>query len=158
MPNPRCPQSCRGIRRDHDEPDQLAEALRYCRDNGILSIITYIFGLPGETEQTIEANIRWALRHEPNLVDFHPLFILPHSEMSRQYPEGRVCAFSDEEFETHCASAMRRFYLRPSPSLRLLRFILRHNPGFFLRAPYVAKRAVHSLSVFDDVAAARKRR
>jgi radical SAM superfamily enzyme YgiQ (UPF0313 family) len=122
------------IGRHPREPEWLAEALSICKKNDILSIVTYIYGLPGETEQTWRTNLAFVLRHRPHLVDFHPLFIIPHSRLDRDYPDGRVTSMTEAEIEAACAQSFRTFYTRPAVVWQLLSLTARKNPKYFVHA------------------------
>ena len=124
------PQILENIRRYAHEPGELAQAIALCKANNIVAIITYIFGLPGETAETLEANIRFALEHRPHLADFHPLGVLPTSHIDREFREpGKVITtLAQSEIERHCAEAFRRFYLRPEAAWLLLRTMARDDP------------------------------
>jgi len=129
------PEILKNIRRYAHEPRALAEAIALCKANGILVVITYIFGLPGDTAQTLEENIRFALEHRPHLADFHPLGVLPTSHIDREFREqGRtITTLSQNEIERYCAEAFRRFYLRPAAAWLLLRTMVRDNPRHLMK-------------------------
>jgi radical SAM superfamily enzyme YgiQ (UPF0313 family) len=134
------------IRRAPREPDELAAAVATCRRLGILTIVTYIFGLPGETDETIAADVHWTARHRPHLADFHPLVVLPHSEIAAEYGDRPVTALTADAIERACARAFRGFYFRPGTVWRLALFVLRRNPGYLLRVGYAIKRLwIHML-------------
>jgi radical SAM superfamily enzyme YgiQ (UPF0313 family) len=124
----------RRIGRHPREPVWLAEALAICRKNNILTIVTYIYGLPGETAQTWCANLDFVLRHRPHLVDFHPLFIIPNSRLDRDYPDGRVTALTETEIEAACAQSFQTYYTRLGVVWQLFWLTARKNPRYFIRA------------------------
>jgi radical SAM superfamily enzyme YgiQ (UPF0313 family) len=129
------PEILKNIRRYAHEPHELAQAIALCKANDIVVVITYIFGLPGDTVDTLEENIRFALEHRPHLADFHPLGVLPMSHLDREF-RGRgteITALSQNEIERFCADAFRRFYLRPSAAWLLLRTIVRDDPRHLMK-------------------------
>ena len=129
------PEILENIRRYAHEPRELAEAIALCKANDIVAIITYIFGLPGDTVETLEQNIRFALEHRPHLADFHPLGVLPTSHIDREYRgQGKaITILSQDEVERRCANAFRRFYLRPEAVWLLLRTIVRDDPRHLIK-------------------------
>jgi len=141
----RTPDILKNIHRKETEPRELVEALKICKESDILTIVTFIFGLPGETEETIESDLNWALEHRPHLADFHPLYILPFTEMAQITLQGPITKLTEQNIERACARSFRKFYLRPSVIFRLLSFIFRRNPRFFLRIGFPMKRLVMSL-------------
>jgi radical SAM superfamily enzyme YgiQ (UPF0313 family) len=138
------PHILENIRRYPHEPRELAQAIALCKANGIVSVITYIFGLPGDTADTLEQNVRFALTHRPHLADFHPLGVLPTSHIDREYriPGKTITALSQDEIERRCADAFRRFYLRPQAAWLLLRTIVRDDPRHLLKLWSPVKKAV----------------
>jgi radical SAM superfamily enzyme YgiQ (UPF0313 family) len=129
------PEILENIRRYPHEPRELAQAIAVCKANDIVAIITYIFGLPGDTVETLEQNIRFALEHRPHLADFHPLGVLPTSHIDREFRgQGKtITTLSQDEIERRCANAFRRFYLRPEAVWLLLCTIVRDDPRHLLK-------------------------
>lgn len=129
------PEILENIRRYAHEPRELAQAIALCKANDIVAIITYIFGLPGDTVETLEENIRFAVEHRPHLADFHPLGVLPTSHIDREFRgQGKtITTLSQDEIERHCANAFRRFYLRPEAVWLLLRTIVRDDPRHLMK-------------------------
>jgi radical SAM superfamily enzyme YgiQ (UPF0313 family) len=138
------PRILENIRRYAHEPGELAQALAIAKANGIVTIITYIFGLPGETTETLEQNIRFALEHRPHLADFHPLGVLPTSHIDREFraPGKIITTLSQDEIERRCAEAFRRFYLRPQAAWLLLRTMVRDDPRHLLKLGSPVKKAL----------------
>jgi len=128
------------IRRHVEEPQELASMLNLCKKNNILSIFTFIFGLPGENEKTINETIDWTLNKRPHLVDFHPLFVLPHSAIDQDLSDSNTRLLSQEIIEKACAKAFRSYYFNFSVIVQLLSFIIRKNPGYLLRLLYPMRR------------------
>jgi len=124
----------RRIGRHPREPEWLAEALAICKKNDILTVVTYIYGLPGETVQTWQANLDFALRYRPHLVDFHPLFIIPNSRLDRDYPNGQITSLTKAEIEAACAQSFRVFYTRPGVIWNLFWLTVRKNPKYLFRS------------------------
>jgi radical SAM superfamily enzyme YgiQ (UPF0313 family) len=138
------PEILRNIRRYAHEPQLLADAIALCKANDIVVVITYIFGLPGDTVETLEENIRFAVENRPHLADFHPLSVLPKSHMDREYRgQGKeITMLSQDEVERHCAEAFRRFYLRPEAVWLLLRTMVRDDPRHLLKLWSPVKKAL----------------
>ena len=129
----------KSIHRNPKEPQGLARAIAVCQKHDIQTIVTYIFGLPGETEQTMKQDVDWTLKHKPTLVDFHPLYVFPESQLARDHPDGDHTSLSDKAIDRACARGFRRFYFRPPNIWRILTVILRKNPRFLRNTFYVLK-------------------
>jgi radical SAM superfamily enzyme YgiQ (UPF0313 family) len=115
--------------------DQARRFMGDARRAGVLIHGCFIVGMPGETEETMEETLRLALELDPDTAQFYPLMIYPGTpayddirdasllvaERYRQWltPNGHHTAvagtgtLSPEELVRFCASARRRFYLRP---------------------------------------------
>ena len=147
------PMVLREINRDPAEIDAVREAIPLCRELGIATALTYIFGLPGDTPATAEAAVDLTLEVRPTLADFHPLYYFVGSELGDRYPDCDANPYSYEEHKRWCASARRRFYLAPGTAARLAATIARSNPLFLLR---LARMAIHGLPhyLFEPGAAA----
>jgi radical SAM superfamily enzyme YgiQ (UPF0313 family) len=128
----------------------LAEALDICKKNDILTIVTYIYGLPGETAQTWHANLDFVLRHRPHLVDFHTLFIIPGSRLDREYHNGHVMTMTEAEIEAVCAKSFQTFYTRPRIIWQLFWLTVRINPWYFIRALTVFKILLGQMRFAND--------
>jgi radical SAM superfamily enzyme YgiQ (UPF0313 family) len=116
------------------------EAIRCAKRAGVLTFGLFIVGLPGETRQTIEQTIRFAISLDIDIAKFNravpypgsPFFerhctpsdCLEHPERFTSWYEGEDIPFVPEgmtarELTALQREAIRRFYLRP-------RLILRH--------------------------------
>ena len=130
------------IRRYAREPKELAAAIALCKEYGIIVVVTYIFGLPGDTPATLEENIKYAIEHSPHLADFHPLAVLPGSHIDRTFRDKTITALSQPEIERYCAEAFRRFYLRPEAAWLLLSTIIKDDPRHLLKLGSPVKKAL----------------
>lgn len=119
----------KNINRHPDEPRELAKSLLLCRKLNIKTNTTYIFGLPGETRQTIKESIRFCVKSRPDLADFHELLILPGSYLAEKQVE-KLPPFSKKEILSYCNKAMLQFYLNPKVLWNFITRILFGNMNF----------------------------
>jgi anaerobic magnesium-protoporphyrin IX monomethyl ester cyclase len=118
--------------------DDVREAFRNARQAGLQTIGFFIFGLPGENEETMDDTIRLALELDPDLANFMIAAPFPGTEQYKMVLEGgnlfshdwRDFAIHDEKarfeigevtaelVERKWHEAYRRFYLRPGRLLR----------------------------------------
>jgi anaerobic magnesium-protoporphyrin IX monomethyl ester cyclase len=130
--------------------EDVRRAFRQAKEAGLETIGFFIFGLPGENEETMEETIRVALELDPDLANFMIAAPFPGTELYQMILEGghlfshdwRDFAIHDEKarfalgevtaelVERKWHEAYRRFYLRPG---RLLRKGL--TPEFWRRLP-----------------------
>lgn len=130
--------------------EQAREFMKSAKELGILAHGTFILGLPGETEETIEETIRFALELDPYSIQVSLLAPYPGTEIYEQgIREGWIVQEDDrlvkggiqnavvsyqglsreEIFET-VERFYKRFYLRPRPILRILREMLQDRDEF----------------------------
>jgi anaerobic magnesium-protoporphyrin IX monomethyl ester cyclase len=134
-------QVLKNVRRSPNEPEALARHLELCNSYKLFNVITYIFGLPGSTRETMAKSRAFALEHKPTFVDYHPLGLLPGAQLGA-IDEAMVGSpggeFTIGELEALCSEALREFYFRPAALLRILDYTLRTNPGWLVQFPRYA--------------------
>ena len=114
---------------------QAEEFAKNARKAGLLVHGCFIFGLPGETRETIRQTINFAKRLNPDTVQFFPLMVYPGTEayewakkhnflLTEDYskwltPEGQhrtvisLPGLTPEDLVNACNQARKEFYLRP---------------------------------------------
>jgi anaerobic magnesium-protoporphyrin IX monomethyl ester cyclase len=130
--------------------EEVRQAFRNARKAGLETIGFFIFGLPGENEETMEDTIKLALELDPDLANFMMAAPFPGTELYQMVlDEGHLFSHDWRDFAIHddkarfemgdltaelverkWHEAYRRFYLRPS---RLVRKGLK--PEFWKRLP-----------------------
>ncbi len=121
--------------------DQIRAAFRAAKEVGLETIGFFIIGLPGETEETMEETIRFAIELDPLVANFSMLTPFPGTRVHQQIQEGGgrllVSDWEDYAFfegkaryemgtvtaelqERKWHQAYRRFYMRPRRILRTL--------------------------------------
>ena len=114
--------------------DEVRQAFTWAKEAGLQTMGFFIFGLPTETEETMEDTIRLALELDPDLGNFMMAAPFPGTELyDIVQREGRLldAGWADAAIHDECAhfeigdltaelverkwhEAYRRFYLRPS--------------------------------------------
>ena len=120
--------------------EQVRAAFKAAKEVGMETIGFFMIGLPGETEETIDETIRFAIELDPVVANFSMATPFPGTEMSRIVKEkGRLLVEDYDDFaffegrasfemdgmtaelvERKWKEAHRRFYLRPSRVMRTL--------------------------------------
>jgi anaerobic magnesium-protoporphyrin IX monomethyl ester cyclase len=138
--------------------DMVRDAFRWAKNAGLQTMGFFIFGMPGETEESMEKTIRLALELDPDLAHFLMAAPFPGTEMWETLEKhGQVFshnmdwsqlaiqddkahfAFGDldkETVERKWHEAHRRFYLRPK---RIARIVGRRDT--WSRFPYYLRTA-----------------
>jgi len=132
--------------------DKIREFVKSTRELGILVHGAFILGLPGETAETIEETMRFALEMDPYSIQISLVAPYPGTELYAQaLREGWLTSAGDqlvrngiqnsaisyssissEELFEQVERFYRKFYMRPRPVLRILREML-HDRHEFVR-------------------------
>ncbi|UCB57006.1 MAG: B12-binding domain-containing radical SAM protein [Candidatus Omnitrophota bacterium] len=127
------PEILKNIRRSPQEPDELAETVKLAKKNNISTVIEFIFGLPGETEETMSTSIDYILKVKPHYAQFNVLSVLEGSRIEEEFRNRRICKFSNSEIKKWCARASRHFYSNPALVFQDFAHVLSKNPLWFFR-------------------------
>jgi len=122
----------KNINRSPKEPEAMAELIGISEKLGMLNSIEFIFGLPGDTEETIEKSILYSLKVKPTFAAFYALSILPGSDIWRMEKEGKFQSLPGDFIKRKCKEASRRFYTNPKVIYNILKTIIKTNPKWFL--------------------------
>jgi len=107
--------------------EQAEEAVRLTQQIGIRVIGYFMLGSPGDTGETIDATIKWAVKLNPDYAQFSITTALPGSELWEQrqfnsYAMGGIgnglCDLSAKDLNNAITQAYEGFYLRPRYILR----------------------------------------
>jgi len=121
--------------------DKIREAVAQTKEAGLKTQCFFVFGIPGETRETIERTVKFAIELKPVLAFFNMMVPFPGTEeyAARFGPEDRVPPGIRWEdwvavgpratvsipgvpmLERSVASANRRFYFRPSQIMAMIR-------------------------------------
>jgi radical SAM superfamily enzyme YgiQ (UPF0313 family) len=112
--------------------DDVRKAFRLSREAGIETTANMIIGSPGDTRETIEKTIRFAIEIDPDYASFNNLIPFPNTELYRMAKKNRwllpnygldkikydSCVMNATDLPLDVKKAYRRFYLRPKYILR----------------------------------------
>lgn len=121
---------------------QVKKAIKLLRKEGILVIGFFMIGIPGETEDTIQKTIDFAIEANPNIANFSVVVPLPQTELFEMVRNngkfltpgkiGTTQGFYSDNFSfqygtlnssvisKYTAQAYRQFYARPSKILDVI--------------------------------------
>lgn len=138
--------------------DMVRQAFRWAKQAGLQTMGFFIFGVPGETEETMESTIRLALELDPDLAHFMLAAPFPGTEMWDILEKHGELAYATMDWsqaaiqsdhahfgfgdldkatiERKWHEAHRRFYLRPR---RVARIVARRDT--WRRFPYYLRQA-----------------
>jgi anaerobic magnesium-protoporphyrin IX monomethyl ester cyclase len=108
--------------------EQARTALTLCKQVGIECKGSFIFGIPGETEDDCRKTLDFAIETSPHFATFYPFDPIPGSPFHRQITEGQIDPQRDmiprAVAEKLADQAYRAFYFRPRFALQRLRSLL----------------------------------
>ncbi|HYA85903.1 MAG TPA: hopanoid biosynthesis associated radical SAM protein HpnJ [Nitrospirota bacterium] len=133
---------------------QAREFMKTAKELGILVHGAFILGLPGETKDTLEETMRYALELDPYSIQVSLVAPYPGTELYAQgIKEGWIVRTGEQLLKDGIQNAAvsydglsreyifesverfyRRFYLRPRPILRIMKEMLRDRHVFVRRA------------------------
>ena len=124
----------KNINRRPEQPEALADLINESKRAGLLSGVEFIIGLPGDTEETVEETIQFALKIKPTFCAFYVLSVLVGSDIWRDQKEGKFQILPDHFTQRKCEEAARRFYMNPGVLYNTVSSIVKANPRWLLRA------------------------
>ncbi|MBI5797800.1 radical SAM protein [Candidatus Woesearchaeota archaeon] len=127
-------QILKNINRLPQEPANIKLVLHEANKLGFVTGVAFIFGLPGDTYETIAKTKKFAMECEATLVNFFTLMILRGSEMEKQFKsEADACSIPQQELLKMTQQASKEFYSKPKNLLRITQRILKNNPTWPLK-------------------------
>ena len=140
------------------ESQKIEAAFRNMRDAGIKSFAFFIFGYPGETLETMNQTVNYAVRLDPDFANFYPAVPYPGTAMyAKVVKDGLLPAGADADWSKMEYS----YYLMSGNGLNnkvVMDAIQRAKRRFFLRPGYltrhlgdVARLALSKRAIFTQV-------
>lgn len=124
-------QVLKNIARYPSEPENLKKVLHEANKLKFVTGVAFIFGLPGDTYESMKKTKEFALDSEATLVNFFTLTILRGSPMEQQFKsEAEACSIPQEELLRLTQEASREFYSNPTVLARITSRIVRNNPSW----------------------------
>jgi radical SAM superfamily enzyme YgiQ (UPF0313 family) len=86
--------------------------IKKSRELGILYHLTFTFGLPGETRESIRKTVDWCLRMDPDTVQFSLTTPFPGSRFYEQMKkEGRLVSTNFDEYDGYFHAVVKTEHL-----------------------------------------------
>lgn len=127
------PHILKGIRRNEEEPRRLAELGAKLKKQEVSIVYEFILGLPGDTEETVENTLRYALKTRPHYSMFYTLSILEGSEIHKEFGNESVCEIPRQRQQNLASTFARRFFFHPLVLLQNILHVIRKNPYWIWR-------------------------
>ena len=118
--------------------DTITKAINNANKAGLITIGNFIFGLPGDTKETIEESINYAVNSKLDRAGFFALNVLPGSDIANELkekgkeikasslfstPSYLVSELSTHEIEKLIQKAYWKFYFRPKILFNMIKYI-----------------------------------
>ena len=122
------------IQRQTEGRSILTSCLRHARAEDLLTIVHFMSGFPFEPENEVDRIIDLLVEARPAVIDCYPLVFLPNTELRESLRAGEIHeTYPYEERLKLAGEVKKRFYGSPRNIARLLSWIARNNPGWFIR-------------------------
>ncbi len=126
------PQVLTRISRRPSDPDYVERLIEAAHDNGVLTVLEIIYGLPDATPAADDRAFAWAQRVRPHLAGFYSLIQIPGSPILEEFGGAEVSPHQTAaSARARARTASRRYLTDPRTVLQLGRFVARENPGWF---------------------------
>ncbi len=126
------PEILKNINRNPSEPQHLEKIIKAANKVRLLTAVSYIFGLPGDTKETIQTTIDYSLKCGATLSNYFILSVLRGSEMEKAYRGKKVCGMDDKAIQDLTIYASRKFYTDPASILRIAYYVMK-NPEWIIK-------------------------
>lgn len=128
--------------------ETITKAINCAHKAGMITIGNFIFGLPGETKETIEEAITYAVNSKLDRAGFFALNVLPGSDIANSLkekgveikgdslfssPDLLVSELSARQIEKYVQKAYWRFYFRPRILFNMLKSIPLKQYKYFIK-------------------------
>ena len=128
------PTILKNINRRDIEPEYAKELIELAKKRGMLTAMGYIFGLPGDTQRSIQNTIDYVWECKPHHAEFYKLSVLRGSQIDYQFPQRDMTELTDDSLNKLAKNSTRSFYLSWGTIWRNALYILSHRPQWLLSA------------------------
>ncbi len=122
-----------GIKRRPQEPASAMSLVKIAKNKGFLTSMSFIFGLPGETEDTIKKSIDYILQCKPHHAEFYSLTVLQGSLLEKEYHNKAITSIEKNVIRDWARYATKKFYRNPLVIWQNLYYIICNRPGWLLK-------------------------
>ena len=115
-------------------PERARETIKLANNNGIVTLGHFVFGLPGETKESIEETIKFSKNINLDFAEYYIVAPYPGSRLYEEYKDEintpwsefdytKSIIPSDIDLEYYKKKAYKSFYLRPLHILKVIKKI-----------------------------------
>src|SRR3989344_882986 len=133
-------------------PQQVEIAFKICRELGMVTHGFFMFGLPEDTEETMQQTIEFAKRCEPDIAKFGIMIPLPSTPIYEKWKEKQAITENWDDYGFHKEKPV---YTHPTLSHETIKkYYKKSYREFYLRPSFIIRRVFRSLKtgqIFDDI-------
>ncbi|MBS3171147.1 radical SAM protein [Candidatus Woesearchaeota archaeon] len=133
-------------------PQQVEVAFKICRELGMVTHGFFMFGLPEDTEETMQQTIEFAKRCEPDIAKFGIMIPLPSTPIYEKWKEKQAITENWDDYGFHKEKPV---YTHPTLSHETIKkYYKKSYREFYLRPSFIIRRVFRSLKtgqIFDDI-------
>lgn len=131
---------------------QVEEAFKICKEVGMIAYGFFMFGLPGETEETMQQTIEFAKQCNPDIAKFGIMIPLPSTPIYEEWKNKHIISENWDDYSFHTGKYV---YNHPTLSHETInKYYKKAYREFYLRPSYIITRAIRSIStgqILDDI-------
>lgn len=132
-------------------PQQVIDAFKLCKEVGLIAYGFYMFGLPDDTEESMQETIDFAKACDPDIAKFGILIPLPSTRLYEAWKDKYITSENWDDYSFHKGNTV---YTHPTLTHETInKYYKKAYREFYLRPTYVLRRALRSLGtgqVWDD--------
>lgn len=133
--------------------EQIRYAFAWTRAAGIKPIGSFIFGSPGETKETMDRTINFAIELDPEIAHFFVMAPLPGTELYEQYKGiyfDENLAHRKSSYGVHSMTGESSFHCGDLRYVDLKKQLIKANARFYFRPKYIARK-LKEIQKYSDV-------
>ncbi len=114
--------------------DQVVDAVKKTKENGIITVCSFIIGAPMETKEDMMKTLKFSIKLNPDYAQYSILTPYPGTEIYREAKEKGWLLTENFEDYTCGKPVLKNFYLSPREISRFLRYCYMR---FYLRPSFI---------------------
>lgn len=131
---------------------QVEEAFKICKEEKMAAYGFFMFGLPGDTEETMQQTIDFAKKCDPDIAKFGIMIPLPSTPIYEEWKDKYIISENWDDYGFHKGVQV---YRHPTLSQETInKYYKKAYREFYMRPSYIIQRAVRGIKtgqILDDI-------
>jgi radical SAM superfamily enzyme YgiQ (UPF0313 family) len=132
----------------NESPEELERAVRLVKNSGMRVLMYMLFGLEGETEETMKKNYEFARKMKPEFVTFGVVVPAPGTPFHRMVKDKGYLI--EKKLELQDANFLPAYSFPSLPAEKIHEFARKSYRGYYLRLAYILMR-IRGLRSFTEL-------